>query len=877
MSANLIKERMDKEILEKLQMHFRKANDIYLTCMDRDGNRLFSNDVNEQEVQYMQQFFTEKDVQNLLENSRMTQVETIVEEALETPYVKLCAVVNRLEDSIALIWVVAAVIDELVPENVEIPEYAARTSDRRFYSSIAFLETLSRHLLKMREQEMQVRDAFEQLTMSEIEGKEKLCRTEVMMEIFLQMESNDSFVDIARESIRKVCEILDIQGGCIICTRMEQLCADIICEYCTDENWAIGEKLHGKSMHELPFYDGKSYIISSDSMMPGELEQFFIKHHLSAAIFLPIEMAGEFDMYLCFYEFEKSRIWNLEDVKFINDVKRILLGIAGPHYMQKRLEDANDTLKAILEKTDCAIGIVDCERKEVLYMNHMFRQNIAMNMDQAFLETYIFDPKNTEQEFISREVELYIEKKWLNMSQIQFLWIDGRMVHLLTFCDITEQKLYQQRIECQISKDHLTGLYNRMRCEQDLNAYIKEAEERGSEGAYMLIDMDDFQNINDGLGHQHGDMLLKSIAHNLIRISGIEKNCYRMSGDEFAVIVHGDTYKELSRICKDLREIFNRPWFLKDEDYYCTMSMGVVCFPTDGNNVEELNRKVDIALTTAKKKGKNCLEFYNDKVGSTSFHRLDLERCMRRATLNSCNEFEVYYQPMMRMEADRLICCGAEALVRWESTDLGMIFPKDFIPLAEYLGLINPIGEHILTEAFKRCRYWNDCGYPDYKISVNISVIQLLQPDFASKVKMILEKNHVHPKNVILDVTEDLAINDMNRMRTMLTKLKKLGIHIALDDFGTGYSSLNHIRQLPIDMIKIDQCLTKDISEDAFAEAFVKTVFELARTIGIDICAEGIEQKTQLEVLSRMGVQKVQGFYFGNPMTVSEFESVYLK
>lgn len=455
---------------------------------------------------------------------------------------------------------------------------------------------------------------------------------------------------------------------------------------------------------------------------------------------------------------------------------------------------------------------------------------------------------------------------------------DGMDKELLEKKQISEQKLFQQRIESQISKDNLTGLYNRMRFEQDLNFYIREAEERGSEGAYMLIDMDDFQNINDGLGHQHGDMLLKSIAHNLIRVPGIEKNCYRMSGDEFAVIVYGDTYRELSRICKDLREIFNRPLFLKDEDYYCTMSMGVVCFPTDGNNVEELNRKVDIALSTAKKKGKNCLEFYNDKVGSTSFHRLDLERCMRRATLNSCNEFEVYYQPMMQIDADnKTTCCGAEALVRWKSADLGEILPKDFIPLAEYLRLINPIGEHVLTEAFKRCRYWNDCGYPDYKISVNISVIQLLQPDFAAKVKNILDKTQVHPENVILDVTEDLAIKDMNRMKTMLAKLKKLGIHIALDDFGTGYSSLNHIRYLPIDMLKIDGCMTENISEDAFAQAFVRTVCELAGTMGIDICVEGIEKKKQLEVLSQMGIQKMQGFYFGKPMTVKEFESAYLK
>ncbi len=388
--------------------------------------------------------------------------------------------------------------------------------------------------------------------------------------------------------------------------------------------------------------------------------------------------------------------------------------------------------------------------------------------------------------------------------------------------------------------------------------------------------MDDFQNINDGLGHQYGDTLLKAIAHNISRIPGIEDNCYRMGGDEFAVIVHGDVYKSLSRICRDLREIFERPWFLKNEDYYCTMSMGVVCFPTDGNNVEDLTRKVDMVLSTAKKKGKNCVEFYNEKIEDTTFYRLDLEQNMRRATLNSCNEFEVYYQPIFKQTPKETTCCGAEALVRWNSTELGFIPPGDFIPLAEYLGLINPIGEHVLLEAVRRCKYWNDCGHPDYKVNVNISVIQLLQPDFVTKVKQVLDKTNINPGNVTLEVTESLAINDMERMKRVLLKLKKLGVKVALDDFGTGYSSLNHIRQMPIDVIKIDRCFVENLSEDEFAGAFVKMVSELAKTIGVAVCVEGVEQRKQLEVLKDMNVNMIQGYYYGKPMPVKEFEKIYL-
>lgn len=536
--------------------------------------------------------------------------------------------------------------------------------------------------------------------------------------------------------------------------------------------------------------------------------------------------------------------------------------------LQKKFKEA----QTILENIGCAIYIVDYVEKEILYTNAAFWKIMGEDLSLGELNSFFFEENHRECEFSSHEVWFQANNKWLEMSQSQIKWADEKTVVLGIITDITDKMICRREMEDQISKDHLTGLYNRMRCEQDLNHYIKDAEKNGSEGAFLLIDLDDFQNINYGLGHQYGDALLKTIAHNLVRVAGIEDNCYRMNGDEFAVIVHGENYKELSRICKEMREIFNRPWFLKNEDYYCTMSMGVVCFPTDGNNVDDLNRKVDLALSTAKKKGKNGVEFYNEKIEDTSYCRLDMEQCMRRATLNSCNEFEVYYQPIVQMEGEKSRCCGAEALVRWNSAELGHIMPGDFIPLAEYLGLINPIGEHVLSEAVKHCKFWNDSGYPDYKVDVNISVVQLLQPDFVTKVKAILDRNHINPKNVVLEVTESLAINDMERMKKVLMNLQALGVGIALDDFGVGYSSLNHIRQLPVNIIKVDRCFVENLAEDEFAKVFVKMVSELAETMGIRVCVEGIEQKEQFEILSGMHIDMVQGYYFGKPMKAKEFE-----
>lgn len=868
MRNNLI----DRELLEKLQKHFCRANAVYLTCVDRERNILTSHYGSEEEQVFLNQYRPEDFEERLYEAVAMSQVETIVEVDLEVPFLKQCAIINRINGSVAIIWQVTAILEENIPEDLQIPDCVCRTTENHFYRSMAFLEALSRQIFTMKEHQLCAQDAMEQALAAEEKYKKQLQRSEAMGAVVRMIESEEPFSQIADDAIREVCQVLDIQGGCLIQAIGKNIAS--ICEYSAEKTWNLGEKLQGKNVGQLPFFDGKPYMLSSDSMMREDLENFFIRYHLMAGVFQPIEINGKNTMYLCFYEFEKERTWSMDDIKFINDVKRVIQGIQERRIAKEALASSYASLEAILENVGCAIYAVDFDKKEVLYKNRKLRQMLAQ--DESNMYHYFFEKAELDRTVTCKEIHLKKYNMWLDISQVEITWVDGRTVSLGTIYDITDKKLYQQKIEQQISNDNLTGLYNRMRCEQDLEHYIRLAEQNGSEGAFLCIDLDDFKNINDALGHQYGDTLLKAIAHNLPRIEGIETNCYRISGDEFAVIVHGDMYKELSRICKDLRAIFERPWFLKNEDYYCTMSMGVVCFPTDGNSVDDLNRKVGMALQTAKKKGKNSVEFYNEKVEDTSIYRLDLEQNMRRATLNSCNEFEVYYQPIISHNKEGHTCCGAEALVRWNSTELGFIPPSDFIPLAEYLGLINPIGEHVLYEAVKRCKYWNDCGYPDYKINVNISVIQLLQPDFVGKVKQVLDRVKINPKNVTLEVTESLAINDMDRMKKVLNHLKKLGVCVALDDFGTGYSSLNHIRELPIDIIKIDKCFVDNLSEDEFAEAFIKMVSQLAKAIGMAVCVEGVEQRKQLEILKDMCVDMIQGYYYGKPMPVKEFEKNYL-
>ena len=304
--------------------------------------------------------------------------------------------------------------------------------------------------------------------------------------------------------------------------------------------------------------------------------------------------------------------------------------------------------------------------------------------------------------------------------------------------------------------------------------------------------------------------------------------------------------------------------------------MGIVCFPSDGDTVEDLIRKADIALLSAKKRGKNRIEYYSAKDGASAYRRLDLEKNMRYAAMDSCKEFEVYYQPIMDATGEEMRCCGAEALVRWNSAALGFIRPDDFIPLAEYLGLINPIGEYVLRNAAARCRYWNDMGM-DFKVNVNLSVVQLLQNDIVKKIAGIVKETKINPQNLTLEVTESLAVNDMDRMKTILSRIKALGVKVALDDFGTGYSSLNHIRQMPLDVIKIDRCFIEHLGEDDFSDAFVKMVAKLARTIGVKICVEGVETKAELEEIEKLSADCIQGYFYGRPCARRDFLKAFIE
>ena len=302
--------------------------------------------------------------------------------------------------------------------------------------------------------------------------------------------------------------------------------------------------------------------------------------------------------------------------------------------------------------------------------------------------------------------------------------------------------------------------------------------------------------------------------------------------------------------------------------------MGVVKFPEQGKEVNELIKKADIAMYHAKKAGKNRYNFYRESKGDVSYRRLEVESNMRQAVEGSCEEFVVFYQPIVSTKTNR--CTGCESLVRWNSKALGFMAPGDFIPLAEYLGLIVDIGDFVLETACLQCKEWNDTFDKNFSVNVNLSVVQLLQQNVVSHIKNIILGTGVNPRNITLEITENLAINDIDRVKNIISGLKEMGVKIALDDFGTGYSSLNYIKQLDFDIIKIDKSFVDEILTDDYEKAFVKMIVDLSQQIGAKVCVEGVEEEAQYLLLQSLHTDSIQGYYFSKPVPSIEFERKFL-
>ena len=856
---------------------FSDATRLYISSYDSSCRLINDFTGNEEEKALIKKYATEDLIRDMYSRLTVDSIEDQIIENTASPFLRLGAVGLKFEGRCREVWFFAGVIyDGLNDLPAEFSVMSKYLSGKEFLKSVDALREMGDYRVSAELALAQYAEKSRGALFSAREMAESLKRVESLTEILKYLDSDNPVESIMSEFLRITSEYLDISQSDIfkIKERQSTDTMDIIASYRGKGAESVYRGTTG--IERFGFLEGKKSIILSSGATPlKEFGSDLAGGGVKALIAMPITIGQTTNMYAVFLETKDERNWQIHELQFLSDAVRVLQNILEKRVQKNSLVSSYASLEQILEHVGCAVIVNDVVRHETLFMNKRMQSLFPIETMGEELTSIIWEK---DQDTTSlQEYYDYEHDAWYEIHHSDIHWVDGRPVALYAIYDVTDKKIYQRKIEQQAYTDFLTGLLNRLCCERDLARIIDETHKYNVRGALMYMDLDDFKHINDGLGHQYGDKLLKDISDAIRSIKGIEDNCYRMGGDEFVMIIPPRSFGHYDEIIEGIKGIFARPFYLKDGEYYCTMSMGVVTFPDEGDNVEDLVRKADIAMYSAKKTGKNRVAKYNASIAlSDSGKRLDMEKNMRDAAGGSFDEFVVYYQPIVDIQKDGGTCTGAEALIRWNSRELGFISPADFIPLAEYLGLINPIGDHVLKEACKECKYWNDHGHPEYKVNVNLSVVQLMQEDIVKNIRKTIEAVGLNPRNLTLEVTESLAINDMERMKTIMEQIRELGVRIALDDFGTGYSSLNHIREIPFDVIKVDQSFVKELATDEYHRSFIRMIGELAYALDVDICVEGIESKAQYEVLEGMKVRMIQGYYFDKPMTREEFEAKYL-
>lgn len=870
---------IDGKALKRWQDKFCNAANVYAYCMDSGGQPVTEMSGSETDTGRIRQAVPEEAFQGIYRRVAEGELEEQAVEDTSVPNLQLAAISVRIAENAEIVWIVCGIITDGAVDETAAPLFSGfefEVTEKAFYAALDLLRDTAHTILQTRHAMLRAEAEVRKSRYSELEMSAALKRNAAVAEVIKQLESDNALDVILTEVLKILGTYLGISMAAICRIHKEKDNMDITAKWHGGGLAPVFEKSGEQPCTDILKTD-KVIVLSSGTALNAKEQEGMHLFGANALVVIPILLHGEGKLCACFGECGRERQWQIEEVRFLNDAVKIIQNIILKRIQKNSLAGSYATLETILDNVGSSIYVRDIQTGGVLFANRSFKNNFSAEIKAGSLSAILEWGMETELQSGNYEVFHAERERWYDLYYTHISWVDGRPVTLFAIYDITEKKVYQKKIEQQAHTDFLTGLYNRLCCERDLARHIEEAKKSGNRGALLYLDLDDFKHINDGLGHQYGDILLKSISYSLQNVEAIGNTCYRMGGDEFVIIVPPQSHARLEKIVSEIKKIFAKPWFLKDGDYYCTMSMGVVDFPEEGESVHELIKKADIAMYEAKKLGKNRVAQYSNQIDSSSNRRLDMEKNMRDAAASGFREFEIYYQPIIDIQLPDNPCTGAEALLRWNSAELGFIPPSEFIPLAEYLGLINPIGNHVLKEACIHCKEWNESGYPNYKVNVNLSVVQLLQGNIVELVAESLKETGVNPRNLTLEVTESLAINDMECMKEILGNIRRLGVRIALDDFGTGYSSLNHIREIPLDVIKVDQSFVRDLAEDAYSQSFIRMVAELADAIDVSICVEGIETKEQYKVLEGMKVRLVQGYYFDKPMPRAGFEKKYVK
>lgn len=442
--------------------------------------------------------------------------------------------------------------------------------------------------------------------------------------------------------------------------------------------------------------------------------------------------------------------------------------------------------------------------------------------------------------------------------------------------NVSDRKTSEDKIERLAFYDHLTDLPNKRLLIDRLNHAFASSLRSNREGAVLFIDLDNFEEVNDNLGHNIGDLLIQQIAKRLQSCLRAVDTIARLGGGEFVVVLEAlseqriEAAKQVSVVGEKILTVLNKLYQLDTHQYRSTCSIGAVLFYDHKQSAEELLNRADVALFRSKNAGHNKLTFFNHEMQDAINERVSIEKEMLTALVSQ--QFILHYQIQVNSKHHVL---GAEALIRWQNPDRGLLTPGEFIPIAEELGLISSIGHWALETACIQLKVWEKSALTrNLMLSVNVSAREFHQVDLVQKIKALLQRYAINPALLKIELTESILLKSAEDATTSMNALKEMGIRFSLDDFGTGYSSLQYLKQLPIDELKIDRSFVRDIVTDSSDKAIVRTIIVMATSLGIRVIAEGVETEEQRQTLLDCGCTQYQGYLFGKPMPIEQFEEL---
>jgi diguanylate cyclase (GGDEF)-like protein/PAS domain S-box-containing protein len=555
---------------------------------------------------------------------------------------------------------------------------------------------------------------------------------------------------------------------------------------------------------------------------------------------------------------------------------------------QEALRKSEARHRTVLEAAPDPVMVRDM-RGQVIYLNPSFTRVFGWHLDECQDRAIDFIPDAHLPE--TREFMAKIQQG-ISFSGVETrrLTKDGRLVdvsisgavffdsdgnpegYVITLQDITERRKKDEELRYVAYHDTLTGLPNRKSFYMCLDDLLHHSSRRDSDRSWALLflDLDKFKQINDALGHDTGDNLLKGVADRLKHCIRETDRLFRLGGDEFTVILTNLSRGiDVARVARKILEALTRPFHFNGHEMFTAASIGISVYPNDGWDVEGLVKNADMAMYAAKESGGSAYRFFTEEMNRKALFRMKMESSLRKAL--DRNELMLYYQPLVD-NTNQIV--GMEALLRWHHPDLGLILPADFIRITEETGIIVPVGRWVLKTACAQTRRWHDMGYSDLFVAVNLSARQLQEGDFEQMVMDIIEETGLPPRHLQLEVTESSMIQNPDKCIAKMKSLREKGISFSIDDFGTGYSSLSYLKRFPIDTLKIDRSFISDAMDSKGDQEIIKTIIAMANNLNIDAVAEGVETQEQKEFLASYGCTSMQGFLFAHPVPVDKFKDL---